>query len=129
MKVGDQPVRTVIAVVALVLVVASVGNVLLSSGWLRDGNGEVGWGNLAVATVVVLPSLVNIAIGRSWNGWLWGTGVLLALVSWVPFLGDAGDLSCTDCAFALLWPISVALPLVLIFVARVIVQMRRAAAG
>jgi len=120
LNLGDL--RKLLAVGALVLVLFSVGNVLTRSGWLRDEAGRLDWQQVAFGLAVALPSLLNIAIGLSWNGWLWGVGVLLALVSWLPFLGDAGDLSCTDCAFALLLPITIGLPLVLLLVVRIIVH-------
>ena len=111
-------------VVLSVTLLVVVGGVV--SVYLRTVNGagdvtEMGLEEVAVLVGVAVPSLVLVPF-RRWRIW----ECLLAVFAWVIFLGPAGDLSCTDCAFALLIPIQVAgLQGMLFLVALFVPSLRR----
>lgn len=62
-----------------------------------------------------MPSVVAVYVTRRWR--IWVAECLFAILAWIMFLGPAGDLSCTDCAFALQIPIYVAAPQTVLVVA------------
>ena len=114
-------------IVLSVVLLIVVGGVV--SAYLRPVNGsgdatEMGLEELAVFIGVAIPSLVLVPLTRRWRIWIWEC--LLAVLAWAIFLGPAGDLSCTDCAFAVLIPIQVAaLQGILFLVALFVPSLRR----
>lgn len=63
-------------------------------------------GDLSVLVLLGTPSLLTVLLTRRWRISL--AECLLAILAWAPLLGSAGDTSCVDCAFVLLWPSTVA---------------------
>lgn len=76
---------------------------------------DVGLDDAAVLLLLASPSLLSVYLSRRWRIWLAECG--LAVLAWVMFLGPAGDLSCTDCGFALLIPLYLAVPQAALFLA------------
>lgn len=80
----------------------------------------------SLVAMVVLAALSALFpfLTRRWQIWL--PQCLLSIGAWALFLTPAGDLSCVDCGFALLIPLSVAGVQTLIFVIALLVPgMRR----
>jgi len=88
----------------VLVVVGAVASILLRT---RSGAGTTT--DFGVADGVILAGLAAVSLGlvgvcRHWRIWSWQC--VLAVLGWLPFLGPAGDMSCTDCAFALLIPMN-----------------------
>jgi hypothetical protein len=90
------------------VVLASLVSVVVRTR-LGDGSGsDVGLGGAALLTCLAFVSVVCVwgARGRPLVSMAESAAALLA---WLP-LGVTGDLSCTDCGFALLVPIALVVP-------------------
>ena len=93
--------------VALLAVVGGVASVIVRTSTGTGPTTDVlDIGNLLVLALVAAPSLAVIPVTRRWRISL--AECLLAIYAWAPLLGPAGDTSCVDCAFVLLWPMTVA---------------------
>lgn len=92
---------------SLLVVVGGVASVIVRT---TTGTGPttdvLDIGNLLVLALVAAPSLAVIPLTRRWRISL--VESLLGILAWAPLLGPAGDTSCVDCAFVLLWPMTVA---------------------
>lgn len=107
------------------LVVA--GGVLSIHIRTRSGVGpstDVDIESLLVMAVLASPGALFPFLTRHWQIWI--PECLLSIGAWALFLTPAGDLSCVDCGFALLIPLSAAGIQALIFVIALLVPgMRR----
>lgn len=100
--------RSPLLITTLGVVVGGMASVYLRT---RSGSGpstEMGWGSVLVLLVAGAPSLIAVLVSRRWVIGPWEC--LLAIIAWGLFLTGAGDLSCVDCGFAILIPLSLAVP-------------------
>lgn len=95
-----------VAGVTLLVVTGGVISVIVRT---RTGAGPttdvLDAGNLFAIALVAAPSLLIVPLTRRWRISL--AECLLAILAWAPLLGSAGDTSSVDCAFVLLWPVTV----------------------
>ena len=90
---------------ALAVVVLGAASVTIRS--TRDATYGFGASDFLVVALIAVPSLTLIPASLRWRTWPWFC--LSAVGGWLPMVGKAGDLSCTDCAFALFIPMTAAL--------------------
>lgn len=114
------------AILAITTLVV-VGGVLSIYFRTRTGAGpstEIDLESLLVLLVVAAPAGLFPFLTRRWQIWL--PECLLSIAAWAFFLTSAGDLSCVDCGFALLIPLSSAgIQAVLFGIALFLPDMRR----
>lgn len=106
-------------IASLAVVLAAVISINMRS---RQG---MDWGldDAVLLLLVAAPSLTLIPISMRWRIWPWLCAS--ALVGWGLFIGPRGDMSCTDCAFALFIPMQVAVLQLVLFLAELSVRRRR----
>lgn len=101
----------------------------LVSIYLRTTNGsgpasDFEPGDIALLAILAVPSLMTELIARNWR--IWWAECVLAVLAWGFFLGPGGDLSCTDCGFAVFIPIYIAVPqLIVLITAWLVPSMRQ----
>lgn len=114
---------TVLAITTLVV----AGGVLSIFIRTRTGVGpstDVDLESLLVLVVLAAPGGLFPILTRRWQIWI--PECLLSIGAWALFVTSAGDLSCVDCGFALLIPLSAAGIQALLFVIALLVPgMRR----
>jgi hypothetical protein len=105
-----------VVIATLAVVFAGVASVIVRTGSGDNESATLDIENILLLLLVATPSLVLVPLTRRWRVWSWVCG--LAVVAWLPLIGPAGDMSCTDCAFVLLLPVNVGLiQLILLVVA------------
>jgi hypothetical protein len=99
--------RLVVGAITMTVVFASLVNVIWRTASSEAGSEFIDVPGVVFLLLLAAPSLTLIPLTRKWR--IWGWICALATVGWLPLIGPGGDLSCTDCAFALLLPLNVAL--------------------
>lgn len=119
---GSRPTRLRITgtLVSIAVVLVAVISINVRSRQDMD------WGldDAIVLLLIAAPSLALIPISIRWRIWPWLCAS--ALVGWGLFIGPRGDMSCTDCAFALLIPMWVAIIQLVLFLAEWGIRRSRA---
>lgn len=114
--------RVPILIVTLGVVVGAVVSISVRT----SGSGDDGWESITVLVLLALPSIISVLVTIRWR--VWTVQCALAVAAWGLFVGPTGDLSCTDCGFALLIPLNLAVPQgILLLVGFLIPSMRRRA--